>query len=465
MSIIETGTWEPVTDQPNRVRFVPDKTVQAVFLELVDRLKSQGQYPDEYMLMDGYWENGALYPEDAQILQNVDFGGSEGIYLDAYLSYEENGKNVRRNFFTAKTLGESAVDLEKMNLLASAVTLAFQSPGHHDRYIVVDGTRRPQGMTLHLDAEEQGMVAEALLDLYDVKQRWGEPCDKIEGLMRRITGSITEYMQFVGVRPSHMNHFDEAVLAIHDNNLTVFCDAYPKVPQQLGGLLVEAAGHPGRIGGLMTQHLLEDAREVLANTYMEASKAAVRTGDIKRVNLMLDNVERVSPELKSTLFGKLVSYAYLYSDEKFSGVRMAYDMVRAAEPDQIQSIGCSLVIDALNRNDHDFAYSLVSAGVDVTPMAGSALYTAARWDNTWFIRDMVNRGLDMDDYGQRALELAFRDDNVSAALVLADCGADVQKFLDTNMDKRTWDSRKLFFESLERYAADTNPTQGPEQEM
>ena len=86
-----------------------DRSAQEVFEELKHRLESQGYLPDEYFLLDYEWENGRKVPENAGIFCTTDYGGSEGVYLDVYLKWCENGKPVTRSFITGKTLGESEI--------------------------------------------------------------------------------------------------------------------------------------------------------------------------------------------------------------------------------------------------------------------------------------------------------------------------------------------------------------------
>ena len=50
-----------------------------------------GCLPDEYFLLDQRWENGREIPEGADIFCTTDYGASEGIYLDVYLKWYEDG--------------------------------------------------------------------------------------------------------------------------------------------------------------------------------------------------------------------------------------------------------------------------------------------------------------------------------------------------------------------------------------
>jgi hypothetical protein len=92
----------------------------------------------------------------------VDYGGSEGIYLDITLEYQQNGEQKWEHFATGKTLGETGEDLERMNLIAAAVTKAFHADGVHARHAVVGGAPEAEGVTVHLNPEERRLVAEGL---------------------------------------------------------------------------------------------------------------------------------------------------------------------------------------------------------------------------------------------------------------------------------------------------------------
>ena len=129
MKPIEMDIWEPVPAKPGMVRRAGQRTAIEVFTELKHRLESTGYLPDEYFLMDSHWENDKEIPENAALYCTVDFGASEGIYIDVYLKWydEENDKGCTKNFITGKTLGETDLDLDRMNLIASGITKAFHS--------------------------------------------------------------------------------------------------------------------------------------------------------------------------------------------------------------------------------------------------------------------------------------------------------------------------------------------------
>jgi len=50
---------------------------------------------------------------------------AQGVYLDVYLKWYEDGKPITNSFITGKTLGENGNDLDRMFLISSAITKAF----------------------------------------------------------------------------------------------------------------------------------------------------------------------------------------------------------------------------------------------------------------------------------------------------------------------------------------------------
>ena len=139
-----------------------------------------------------------------------------------------------------------------MNLIASAITKAFHSDGVHARYIRLGEAEKSEGLIMHLNADERLLVADSLIE---TRNRLMSKTVAVEQLLRRVTGSITEYVNMVGDRPMKLNHTDLAVLAIQDGNMVAFCEVFTKSDEQ-DMILIHAAGRPGRIGTEMTIKML-----------------------------------------------------------------------------------------------------------------------------------------------------------------------------------------------------------------
>ena len=214
MKQIEFERWEPDAENPHKLKYAGQRAAEEVFQELKARLDSVGYLPDEYLLLDIHWQNGREMPRDADFFCRADYGGSEGIYLDVFLYWDEDGQRKTEHFMTGKTLGESGADLDRMFLISSAITKAFRGDNSvHSRYMVVGGQPEPEEtMVLNLSPDEQRLVAQALAEQ---RIRLGPQAEGEEKLLRRMTGSVTEYMDAAGLA-DRLTESDRALLAQHD---------------------------------------------------------------------------------------------------------------------------------------------------------------------------------------------------------------------------------------------------------
>lgn len=214
MKQIEFERWEPDAENPHKLNYAGQRTAEEVFHELKAQLDSVGYLPDEYFTMDWRWEHGRQVPKGADFFCKTDYGGSEGIYLDVFLEWCEEGQRKTEHFMTGKTLGESGADLDRMFLISSAITKAFRGDNSvHARYMVVEGqAETKKTMTLHLSPDEQRLVAQALAEQ---RIRLGPQAVGEEKLLRRMVGNVTEYMDAAGL-PNRLDENDRALLAQHD---------------------------------------------------------------------------------------------------------------------------------------------------------------------------------------------------------------------------------------------------------
>ena len=216
MKQIEFERWEPDAENPRRLNYAGQRTAEDVFHELEARLDSVGYLPDEYLLLDSRWQNGREMPKGADFFCKTDYGGSEGIYLDVFLEWYEDSQHKTEHFMTGKTLGESGADLDRMFLISAAITKAFRGDNSvHARYMVVGGQpESAETMSLNLSPDEQRLVAQALAEQ---RIRLGPQAEGEEKLLRRMTGSVTEYMDAAGMS-NRLDENDRALLAEHDGD-------------------------------------------------------------------------------------------------------------------------------------------------------------------------------------------------------------------------------------------------------
>ena len=334
------------------------RTGQEVYEELKHRLEGMGYLPDEYFLLDDVWEDGKVVPRDADLFCTTDYGASEGIYLDVRLIwYGEDGKPVIKTFATGKTLGESSSDMDRMFLISSAITKAFH--GEHGAYArfqrLEDGTEA-DGAVLHLSPKEKRVLMDALVEQ---RMRQEAQMTSTEQLLRRMTGSITAYMDEVGARPLHMSTADRAVLAVRDGELYAFSSLALQVtkPEERCSLLVESAGRPGAVGRRMAKLMLGAKTPYPEDVWLDACKRAVDTGDLQRVQMMLDRtmdkVDAPSPSLP----GEVLQYAYLQNPA------MGSELIRQAAPEQVAAAPSKLLCAAAYARDLPMLTELLQKGL------------------------------------------------------------------------------------------------------
>ena len=334
------------------------RTGQEVYEELKHRLEGMGYLPDEYFLLDDVWEDGKVVPRDADLFCTTDYGDSEGIYLDVRLIwYGEDGKPVIKTFATGKTLGESSSDMDRMFLISSAITKAFH--GEHGAYArfqrLEDGTKA-EGVVLHLSPKERRVVMDALLEQ---RMRQEAQMTSTEQLLRRMTGSITAYMDEVGARPLHMSTADRAVLAVRDGELYAFSSLALQVtkPEERCSLLVESAGRPGAVGRRMAKLMLGAKTPYPEDVWLDACKRAVDTGDLQRVQMMLDRTMDKVANPSPSLPGEVLQYAYLQNPA------MGSELIRQAALEQVAAAPSKLLCAAAYARDLPMLTELLQKGL------------------------------------------------------------------------------------------------------
>ena len=126
---IDTAIWsEP--DERQRVTKIGMKAYGDVFNELKSKLEDAGLLPDEYFELSPYADERHSIPEFDEAVCQVNFGGSEGIYLDIFLKCQNAaGQHNLITFATGKTLGEDTSDFYKMSLIAGECSMLLNGNG------------------------------------------------------------------------------------------------------------------------------------------------------------------------------------------------------------------------------------------------------------------------------------------------------------------------------------------------
>ena len=422
MNVIELERWTPSADNPRKLEYAGQRTAQEVFEELKHRLESQGYLPDEYFHMDSHWENGKKIPEEADIFCTTDYGSSEGVYLDVYLKWYEDGKSITKSFITGKTLGENGNDLDRMFLISSAITKAFHGDhATHARYMKIGGVEDDTGgAVVHLSQQEQRTIINALVEQ---RERQENAMSQTEQLLRRMTGSITAYINEVGMRPLRMSDYDKAVLAIRDGEMAAFSEYAAKVPEQADDLLVEAAGRPGLVGRNMTAMLLNGRTDVGYARYCDACKKAIDINDPEKVLFLLHWAEHAVQQVEPPFYGEMASYAYL--DHSF----IAQQIIHQCNADQIAAAPSCLLEQFAADKDIQTLSELVDKGISGGFSSAQTLHMLTyEKQDSWMAESLLEKRMWVRLYDYDALHACVQNDAVDVAKLLLDNGMDFEEY-------------------------------------
>ena len=400
------------------------RTGQEVYEELKHRLEGMGYLPDEYFLLDDVWEDGKVVPRDADLFCTTDYGASEGIYLDVRLIwYGEDGKPVIKTFATGKTLGESGSDMDRMFLISSAITKAFH--GEHGAYArfqrLEDGTEA-DGAVLHLSPKEKRVLMDALVEQ---RMRQEAQMTNTEQLLRRMAGSITAYMDEVGARPLHMSTEDRAVLAVRDGELYAFSSLALQVtkPEERCSLLVESAGRPGAVGRRMAKLMLGAKTPYPEDVWLDACKRAVDTGDLQRVQMMLDRTMDKADSPSPSLPGEVLQYAYLQNPA------MGSELIRRAAPEQVAAAPSKLLCAAAYARDLPMLTELLQKGLQPGDHAAPLLLPLLTAYDGQRVAHLLKDSLRVRPEDYDAMNVCLREHALEAAEVLLGQGMKLDGYL------------------------------------
>lgn len=173
----EVDCWSE-KDGKGRVKHIGMLKMGEVFEMLKEHLLSKGMLPDEYFLISqNDWNEDRELPDYDYAICVPNYGGSEGIYLDISMVYDDEQKQRQHmRFATGKTLEESADAFLKMARIAAECSLMLNGRGSRYAKSDVDISLNPE-QALYLtdllekksansmDPNEQDMLSELLKQL------------------------------------------------------------------------------------------------------------------------------------------------------------------------------------------------------------------------------------------------------------------------------------------------------------
>ena len=420
MDVIELERWKRSEDDPRKLEYAGQPTAQQVFEELKSWLEGMGYLPDEYFLMDSEWENGREIPKGADVFCTVDYGESEGVYLDVYLKWYKDGTPVTKSFITGKTLGENGSDLDRMYLIASAVTKAFHGDhATHSRYMKVNGQEDTGGAVVHLSMKEQQAIVNALVEQ---RERQLGDVNQTEQLLRRMTGSITAYMDTVGQRPMRISDFDKAMMAIQDREMKVFGELWSKVRDHADELLIEAAGRSGLASRRMIDVILHDTGRFPEGVYRTACQKAMDAADDAMLNNLLNQAELRMEGYTLAFFGEIAHHGY--RDKGW----FAQQIIDWCSPEQIAAAPSALLLDTVRADDFPTAWKLSEGGISADGCFAEIVSFYAEKGRPRLADDLLRQGARVSPDNFRALHACIDHDCTGLGKLLLDQGMDLDQY-------------------------------------
>ena len=400
------------------------RTALEVYEELKRRLEGMGYLPDAFFRMEPEWGDGREFPRGAEVSCTAYYGPGDGVFVDVNLRWaeEEDGEPAVSRFIIGGSTGDSGTDLDRMSLAASAITKAFYG-GQTDyaRRMGMGIPPEPKGAVVHLDPEEQRVLMDALAEQ---QTRQAGHLSKTEQLLRRMAGSVTTYLNGMGIHPLRMSGADRAVLAIRDGAWETFAALLPSItdPEQQAVLLPEAAGSPSGMGAAMTRLLLDSGMRFSDETWLDACKRAVDTGEGQRVRLLLDRAEAAGPH--PTLFGDVLCYAYGQNRA------MARDLVRWARPEQVSAAPSKLLCAAAYARDLTMLTEMLQKGLQPGDQAAPLLLPLLTAYDEQRVAHLLRDGLRVQPEDYEAMNVCLQAQAQSAAGALLEQGMELGGYLE-----------------------------------
>ena len=155
-------------------------TTEELFRKILDILKDKGRLPEilDYSLADGNPVPITTY--EFELRSNLNYGGSEGIYLNLWIEYFNKGEKCQHGLGTFKTLYEDEKAMHRMaGLLADFVV---------EEHAYVNG---------NLDDFTWEGVDVYALDDKGKRLSWGYSCGSMEGALKKKDQLLEKYHQVV----------------------------------------------------------------------------------------------------------------------------------------------------------------------------------------------------------------------------------------------------------------------------
>ena len=254
------------------------------------------------------------------------------------------------------------------------------------------------------------------------REHQGIAMAQTEQVLRRMTGSITAYMDMVGQRPLHMSDYDKAVLAVRDGELEKFKELLSKVNGQADDLFLEAASRPGEVGRKMTLLVLESQCEFSLDTYTAACQRAIEIADSRKLDFLLEQAPTYVKDLPQTFYGELADAAY------WEHGGMALQIIRHCTLEQLAAFSSGLLEKAVMRHDSTIPRLLAESGINADGCFADLVRFCARENREAILRNLVHDGMKISSENYTALLACIQYQFVETGKMLLDKGMDFEGF-------------------------------------
>ena len=261
--------------------------------------------------------------------------------------------------------------------------------------------------------------------LLEQRMRQEAQMTNTEQLLRRMTGSITAYMDEVGARPLRMSTADRAVLAIRDGELYAFSSLAVQItkPEERGSLLAAAAGRPGPVGKRMARLMLGTKSPYPEDVWLDACKRAVDTGDLQRVQMMLDQTMDKVANPAPALPGEVLRYAFGQNRA------MARELIRWATPEQVAAAPSRLLCGAAYAHDLPMLTELLQKGLQPGDQAAPLLRPLLAAYDEQRVAHLLRDSLRVQPEDYEAMNVCLRAQAQAAAEALLERGMKLDGYL------------------------------------
>lgn len=205
---LEVDKWEPGS-RPGTVKHAGMISPQDAFDKLKKHLESVDLLPEEYFSANDYrWKDRGFERELPDYMQaecTVNWGGSEGIYMDISLLYRgEKGQLERLPFATGKTLGESGDAFLRMSRIAAECSMMLNGRGAVVRF------REEEKQFAPTVAEEPQSLDAAIME---ARNRQASALTDVAGFLDKVKGDdAVAFGKRFGLQPEAIRN-DGAFLA------------------------------------------------------------------------------------------------------------------------------------------------------------------------------------------------------------------------------------------------------------